>query len=875
MAKADVMAGRAYVSIYTKNDKLTSGLRAAQQQLQQFGASMLSLGAKMATMTVALATPIAFATKTFSDFDDAMRAVKAVSQATEAQFASMTERAKELGRTTSFTAIQVAQLMTELGRAGFAPEQVNVMTEAVMNLARASGTEAAIASGIMAATIRQFGLEAADAARVSDVLTVAANSTFNSVESLGEALSYAGPVAAELGMSLEDTVAILGTLGNVGIQGSEAGTALRRLSVISAATGEDLKGIFGISNIDAAGNLKPIVQIMDEIGKKIEKLPMAEKVAKMNEAFGLLGITSSSVLSHAAVETTALAEKLKNAEGAAAAAAKEMDKGLGGAFRIIMSAVEGLQIAIGGALQESIQGITVSLTNVIGKASEWVDKNKDMTVAVAAAVAALGAASAAILGVGIAAKIAAVGIGIAITGIAIVKTATKLAIGAFNLFVAASTGVASVLQGIFATSLLATAAATATLATTQAAASVVVTTYAGLLTAAASSTALLGISSGLTTSALIAQSTAMIGASAASGGMILSSGGASAGMLSLSGSSIVAAAGLGTFTAAGGVMATAWTGISGVMAAAWGVIMGPITPFIIAGAAIVAVMTAIGAAAAYSAIKGTDFSQAWNVAKNTLVELLATAKQVGGILMDALAGGDYDIAFRAVMAGIKVALADSLDAMSSLWSMFWRGAFDMAKRFATNLLTMMYDVVKTIAKAMADPLTAANNIGKQLARIANGELKLSLGIDTAKMRADAKAELAALEAEMAARKAKRAAGPDAAKDPEVDAIQKQIDAVKQAQAAWADMDQAQIDMADPFFDREFKFGGGTDAKAVGIASKASVASFSLAELAGNSNRGTAEKQLTVAQQQKKIAEEALIVGQQTMLALMGLWQVHP
>ena len=107
--------------------------------------------------------------------------------------------------------------MTELGRAGFKPEQIERMTAAVMNMARATGTDATQASGIMAATIRQFGMEAGEATRVADGLTAAANKSFNTVESLGDALSYAGPVAADANMSLEETLAILGTLGNMGM----------------------------------------------------------------------------------------------------------------------------------------------------------------------------------------------------------------------------------------------------------------------------------------------------------------------------------------------------------------------------------------------------------------------------------------------------------------------------------------------------------------------------------------------------------------------------------------------------------------------------------------------------------------------------------
>jgi TP901 family phage tail tape measure protein len=132
--------------------------------------------------------------------------------------------------------------MTELGRAGFSPKQIEEMTGAVMNLARATGTDATVSSGIMSATIRQFSLEATDAVRVSDRLTAAANMSFNSVESLSEALSYAGPVASDANMSLEETLAILGTLGNLGIQGGEVGTALRRLLTLSIAQSEKLHG---------------------------------------------------------------------------------------------------------------------------------------------------------------------------------------------------------------------------------------------------------------------------------------------------------------------------------------------------------------------------------------------------------------------------------------------------------------------------------------------------------------------------------------------------------------------------------------------------------------------------------------------------------
>ena len=300
MSSSAVRMGRAFVEIGADPKKLFSALNKINAQIGKVGRSMSSIGTKLSAVGASIAAPLALATRTFATFDDAIRATAAVTGATGTALQSLNDTARKLGETTSFTAVQVANLMTELGRAGFSPDQINVMTGAVLNLARATGTDATLASGIMAAAIRQFSLGAGDAARVADVLTKAANATFNTVEGLGESLKYAGPVAQSLGMSLEDTVAVLGVLGNVGIQGAEAGTALRRLSVIAAGSGEKLQELFGVSNQDAAGNLKPMIQVLDEINTATANMPVAERTAKMAKAFGLLGITSANVLSQTA-----------------------------------------------------------------------------------------------------------------------------------------------------------------------------------------------------------------------------------------------------------------------------------------------------------------------------------------------------------------------------------------------------------------------------------------------------------------------------------------------------------------------------------------------------------------------------------------------
>ncbi|MFG0262179.1 MAG: phage tail tape measure protein [Novipirellula sp. JB048] len=369
------------------------------------------LGTKLMGLGAAAATPLAGSVAIFSNFDDAMRGVAAITQATETQLESLRNTAKKLGATTSYSASEVASLMTELGRAGFKPEQIERMTAAVMNMARATGTDATQASGIMAATIRQFSMEAGDATRVADGLTAAANKSFNTVESLGEALSYAGPVAADANMSLEETLAILGTLGNMGIQGSSAGNAMRRLLTISAAESEKFQAVFGVATKDARGNARSLVDILGEVAAATENMGTAEKAEKLNEVFGLLGITAASSIGKSVADTRKLYKELQNAGGIAAKTSEEMEGGLGGAFRILKSSIEGVAIAIG----ESLEGSVTKMVNAFSRAAsgviEWINKNQKIVKIAAASAVAIFTIGAALFALGSFAAVASFAVG--------------------------------------------------------------------------------------------------------------------------------------------------------------------------------------------------------------------------------------------------------------------------------------------------------------------------------------------------------------------------------------------------------------------------------------------------------------------------------
>ncbi|MCP4838132.1 MAG: phage tail tape measure protein [Planctomycetes bacterium] len=408
---SQVKAGAAYVELTTRNSKFLKGLAAAKKRLQDFGASTRMLGRQMFAVGAAATAPIAASMTVFTSFDDAMRGVQAITQASTAEFEKLRDKAKQLGATTSFSATQVASLMTELGRAGFKPDQIIDMTAAVMNLARATGTDATLASGIMAATIRQFGMEAGEAARVADGLTAAANKSFNSVESLGEALKYAGPVAADANMSLEETLAILGSLGNMGIQGSSAGSALRRLLTLSAAESEKFQKVFGVATNDAKGNARSLVDVLGEVAAATSNMGSGQKAAKYNEVFGLLGITAASAIGKSVADTRTLYKELQAAGGIAKDTATQMESGIGGSFRILKSSLEGVAIAIGESISEPLKRMTQAASGALSGLIKWIEQNQEVVRVAAKVALAVMAAGAALFGIGAALSAAGIAVG--------------------------------------------------------------------------------------------------------------------------------------------------------------------------------------------------------------------------------------------------------------------------------------------------------------------------------------------------------------------------------------------------------------------------------------------------------------------------------
>ena len=159
-ALSNASGAKAIIEIAADDKNLDEILEKSKGKLEAFAKTSILLGKKMAIFGVAMTLPFKQAAQVFAQFDDAMRTVGAVTNATGQAFENLTARAKELGATTSFSAHHVADGMASLGRMGFDSSQINNAIDDMMNLSRATGTDLSVASEIAANNMAVFGINA-------------------------------------------------------------------------------------------------------------------------------------------------------------------------------------------------------------------------------------------------------------------------------------------------------------------------------------------------------------------------------------------------------------------------------------------------------------------------------------------------------------------------------------------------------------------------------------------------------------------------------------------------------------------------------------------------------------------------------------------
>ena len=344
-----------FTSVISKAEKGLAGLyqKAKSMDWEKVNSGLNKFGAVAIGGLAGIGAIAGSSLTAFADLEDQVRRNKAIMGATAAEENMLMAQTRELGRSTRFTAQEVAQAQMYQAMAGMKTNEVLEMTPKLLKLSIASGEDLASTSDLLTDNISAFGLTLQDADRFMDVMAATANNTNTSIAQLGEAYKYVASTSRNF-ESLEETNIILGLLADSGLKGSIAGRNLAaiyaRLSKTTPDMDKALKKV-GVTLYDNNGKFKGLRKIIEELKPKLAAMSEEQRNYFLATIAGTEGLKVMNNLLGTSKEGIEKAEKaILNANGATEKMANEMGKTTKNKIAEFKSAVDDLKISIGEGL---------------------------------------------------------------------------------------------------------------------------------------------------------------------------------------------------------------------------------------------------------------------------------------------------------------------------------------------------------------------------------------------------------------------------------------------------------------------------------------------------------------------------------------------
>lgn len=378
----------------SKLDKFAESCQSVSEKAEDFGNKMMGVTDKIADIAE-------MSIETAAGFESGMSKVRAVSGATEEDMGKLTNKAREMGKNTKFSAEQAAGAFNYMAMAGWKTNDMLNSIEGVMHLAAASGEELATTSDILTDAMTAFHIKVdettngvANATHVADVMAAAMSNANTNVSLMGEGFKYCAPVAGALGFSLEETAEAIGLMSNSSVKGTMSGTAMRRVMTALAGdielSGQKI-GEMTIRTKDSNGKMRELNDILKECRYAFSQMSESEQAANAQALVGQHAMSGFLALINAAPEDIdKLRGSIENCDGRAEEMAKTMEDNLNGQITILKSAVQELEISVGNKLLPTAKNVINFAQKVVDKLNEMSDGKKTVIVAVGLMVAAIG-----------------------------------------------------------------------------------------------------------------------------------------------------------------------------------------------------------------------------------------------------------------------------------------------------------------------------------------------------------------------------------------------------------------------------------------------------------------------------------------------------
>lgn len=370
----------------------TSGVHSGQQsQLTRGAVAQSAAFAGLRGATLAASTPfiagtvalIAFgkALKSATDLETELNVFQETTRATGDEMERVSATARQLGEDITLPGVSAgdaAQTFTELAKAGLSVEDSLSAARGVLQLATAAQIDNAAAAELTANALNAFGLAGTEAVHVADLLANSANASQGSIEDMGLALQQTAAVARQVGVSLDDTQALLTLFARNGLRGSDAGTSLRTalLRLVNPTReANDLIRSLGLNIRDAQGNVRP--EVFAEFGEATAALGPELRDAFAATIFGQDAIRAVAIASREGADGLNEMRTALERQGAAADLANARTKGLAGQVNALQSNLDTLGARLGGVFIPILGNLVETLnlaTSAAGKLADALER---------------------------------------------------------------------------------------------------------------------------------------------------------------------------------------------------------------------------------------------------------------------------------------------------------------------------------------------------------------------------------------------------------------------------------------------------------------------------------------------------------------------
>jgi len=369
----------------------TSGYQSGINKIKGIGAGAVAVTKNILTAAAGAVTAIGgYAMKVGMDFEAGMSKVESISSASAQTLINdagevvngldgLTEKAKEMGAKTKFSATESSEALSYMAMAGWDAQEMYDGLAGVMNLAAASGEDLGRTSDIVTDALTAFGLEAKDSGHFADVLAQTSASANTNVSLMGETFKYVAPVAGAMGFNIEDCSLAIGLMANSGIKGSQAGTALRNVFTrLVKPTKQSQEAIekLGLQIQNEDGSMKSLDDIIGQLRTSFSGLTDAQKASYASALAGQYGMSGLLAIVNATDEdVTQLKDSIGSCDGAAERMAETMIDNLQGAITILKSSIEGLGITFYEGLEEPAKEVAQKVIGIVNDMNAELSEN--------------------------------------------------------------------------------------------------------------------------------------------------------------------------------------------------------------------------------------------------------------------------------------------------------------------------------------------------------------------------------------------------------------------------------------------------------------------------------------------------------------------